>query len=339
MVRTLFVFLAAARIAAAADLVPLDTLATGSYLGFRGGLYENGSNTMPPDHLAAGLAHAARVVPRDLDGRPSASGRIVLVSIGMSNTTQEFCAQNNPAPCSPWSFVGQATSDPAVNHETLVLANGAAGGKTGDFWDSPSDPDYDRVRRTDLEPLGLTEAQVQVAWVKVANPQPRTSLPAADADAARLLTQMGNIARALKARYPNMQLVYFSSRIYAGFASSTLNPEPYAYESGFAVKWLVDAQIQQRRSGRVVESRAGNLDDNSLSPWIAWGPYLWWNSDSPRTDGLTWIRADFEGDGTHPSQSGEQKVGALLLRFFKSEPTARDWFLHLSSPRRRAVRR
>lgn len=331
MLRILLALLAATRLASAADLVPLNELGSGTYLNYPGGLYENGSNTMPPDHLAAGLLHAQQVVPRDRDGRPSPTGKIVMISIGMSNTTQEFCAANNPAPCTSWSFVGQANADPAVNHETLVLVNGAAGGKSADFWDSPSDPDYNRIRDSDLAPLGLTEAQVQVAWVKVANPQPTASLPSTNADAFRLETQMGNIARALKTRYPNIQLAYFSSRIYAGYASSTLNPEPYAYESALAVKWLVDAQVQQRRGGRVMDTRAADLNDNSVTPWIAWGPYLWRNS-------TFWSRADFEGDGTHPSPSGEQKVGAMLLTFFKSEPTAQSWFLRASGSRRRAVR-
>jgi len=307
--------------AAAQNRVPLDDLGRGLYLGqFEGGLYENGSNAMPSDHAAAGMAQAALVRPLDTHGNPSPAGKVVMISIGMSNTTQEFCATANPAPCSSWSFVGQAMADPAVNHSTLLFVNGARGGQTSDSWASPTASNYDYLRDRDLTPAGVTEAQVQVAWLKEANAQPRVSLPAADADAFRLTSQIESIVRAMKVRYPNLRLVYISSRTFAGYATTTLNPEPYAYESGLAVKWAIQSQIDQRRDG--------TLDESSV-PWIGWGPYLW--SD-------TWSRGDFEGDGTHPSQSGEQKVGALLLSFFKQEPTTRPWFLATPPVRRRAVR-
>jgi hypothetical protein len=179
---------------------------------------------------------------------------------------------------------------------------------------------------------------VQVAWLKVANPDPTVSLPAQNADAYTLVAQMGNILRAMKTRYPNLRLVYISSRIYAGYATSPLNPEPYAYESAFAVKWLIEAQINQMRTGQI-DARAGDLDYNSgVAPWIAWAAYMWADGMNPRSDGLTWSRSDFQSDGTHPSQSGQQKVGTMLLDFFKREPTATPWFLASQTvPRRRAV--
>jgi hypothetical protein len=301
------------------------------------GLYADGFNTPPPDHLAAGLAASARIRPLDRDGRPAVNGKVAMVSIGMSNTTQEYCAMLNPAPCEPWSFVGQAMLDPAVNHTTLVFVNGASGGQSAEFWDSPNEPNYNRIRDFDLVPSGLTEAQVQVGWVKVANPSPKVSLPSPQADAYRLVQQMGDIVRAMKTRYKNLQIVYFSSRVYGGYTTGSLNPEPYAYESGLAVKWLIAAQIEQKRSGKI-DSLAGDLDYDSAAPWVAWGAYLWANGMQPRGDGLIWTRTDFQSDFTHPSTEGERKVGALLLSALKKDSVARSWFLSdASPPRRRAV--
>src|SRR5258705_4892985 len=91
--------------------LPLNDLGTETYKGFMGGLYPGGSNTVPMTHASAGLAKAALVTPLDTMGAPSASGKIALVSIGMSNTTQEFCHQSNPAACNSWSFMGQAAVD------------------------------------------------------------------------------------------------------------------------------------------------------------------------------------------------------------------------------------
>jgi lysophospholipase L1-like esterase len=51
---------------------------------------------------------------------------------------------------------------------------------------------------------------------------------------------------------------------------------------------------------------------------------LWANGDKPRKDDtLVWKREDLsDKDGTHPSDSGRQKVAELLLAFFKKQP----WF-------------
>lgn len=308
--------------------VAISDLGTGCYLGFEGGLYPSGSNSVPAAHLAAGIAAASKIRPLDANGTPSASGNYVLLSIGMSNTTQEFCSEGGTlGSCLSVSFIAQAAADPAVNHSTLAIVNGAAGGKSADFWTSPTLSDYDRIRDSWLKPLDLSEKQVQIVWLKDANAQPKSSLPLPAADAYTLETELGQIARALKARYPNLRQLFVSSRTYGGYATSNLNPEPYAYESAFSVKWVVGSQIAEVASG-AGDSRAGSLRyDTGTAPWIAWGPYLWANGTTARSDGLVWLPGDFSADGTHPAASGRQKVGAMLLAFFEQAPEAQCWFL------------
>jgi hypothetical protein len=311
--------------------IPLNDLGANLYLGqFQGGLYPGGSNTVPAAHSAEGLARAAAIQPLNAAGQPSATGKYVMLSVGMSNTTQEFCSQPATEPCEPWTFVGRASQRNDLDRTHLVIVNGAAGGQAATSWDSPIDPNYNRVRDSVLAPLGLTEAQVQVAWVKQANAGPTASLPNAAADAYTLEVSLGNIVRAMKVRYPNLKMVFLSSRIYAGYATSTLNPEPYAYESGFSVKWLIQAQINQMGPGGTPDPRAGDLNYNTVAPWIAWGPYLWADGLTPRSDGLIWECLDFSSDGTHPAPGptrARSKVGGMLENFFFSSTFATPWMV------------
>lgn len=305
--------------------VPLTDLGASTYKGFVGGLYPNGSNQLPASHLARGISQARLIQPLDVQGRPNPNGKYVLLSIGMSNVTQEFCAGQGTV-CNAWSFSGKASADPAVNHSTLVLANGARGGQTADLWDSPDEPNYMRVRDQVLAPAGLSEAQVQVVWMGPVLREPTVALPDPNADAYVLQATLGSVVRALEVRYPNLRQIYVSSRTYAGYASTKLNPEPYAYETGFAFKWLVEAQIRQLDGG-AIDARSGNLGP-SQAAWLAWGAYFWaGDAEHPRSDGFYWVRQDFEGDGTHESSLGEEKAASLLLAFFKTAPTARCWFL------------
>jgi hypothetical protein len=220
--------------------------------------------------------------------------------------------------------------DPDVDQGTVFTVNGARGAQVASRWDSPDELNYDRVRDGFLVSQGFSEQQVQVVWLKVVDfLQGLPPLPAENAHAYQLMSTMSDIIRALKVRYPNLQQVYLSSRTYAGYATHDLSPEPYAYETGFAVKWLIEAQIQQMETGRI-DARVGDLDYNTVAPWLAWGPYLWANGTNPRSDGLIWLPEDFsEEDGTHPSISGREKVANLLLDFFKTSPFTHCWFLEV----------
>lgn len=62
------------------------------------------------------------------------------------------------------------------------------------------------------------------------------------------------------------------------------------------------------------------------APVLLWGPYLWTDGTKGRSDGITWQQSDTAADGTHPSQTGQQKVARLLLDFFTTDASAKPWF-------------
>jgi hypothetical protein len=335
----------------------MDMTSTETYLGFHGGLYENAAMNMPSDHLTAGTAALAQVQPLDANGNPNPNGKVVFLGMGMSHVFYEF-----------GDFMTSIQGNPMVNLATMVPVNGGQLGKTACFWTvtngnpncDPPNPAlpcaqaatnnaYDIVRDCYLTPAHVTEQQVQVAWLKQADKEPavnglRPMCNPADpnctdddnTDALHYERLLGDILRAAKIRYPNLQQVFISARSYGGYATIPLNPEPFAYENGFAVKWLIQAQVDQART-QTVDPVAGDLDyTTGKVPWVAWGPYLWADGINPRSDGLIWCdgqpgppcngEADFRlDDHTHPSPQGEAKVTQLLLKFFMNSPLT-PWF-------------
>lgn len=288
-------------------LPPLNVLGTSQYGGYAGGLYPGGSNTLPPAHLAAGMAMASGMTCRGASGAPSASGKIVWLSIGLSNTTQETQV-----------FLPMAASQPGKN-PSLVLVDGAQGGDDIDSMLNPTSDYWPHVAQQ-LQAAGVTPAQVQVVWFKQAKKQPTdTVFPN---HAMMLKAKYKTAMQLLKTRFPNLRLCYHSSRIYGGYSAGILNPEPYAWQGGWATKWLIEDQI----AGDTALTFSGAA---VRAPWLAWGPYLWADGTTvnPIT-GLSWIcPTDFSPDGVHPSTAGRQKVAAKLLQFFTTDTTTKGWFL------------
>jgi hypothetical protein len=172
---------------------------------------------------------------------------------------------------------------------------------------------YWKVNDGRLAKAGVTAKQVQVLWLKQANAGPTREFPV---EAKKLEEDIVKTLHNVRQMFPNVRIVYFSSRIYAGFAASPLNPEPHAFETAFAPKWIIARQI------------AGDADlAYDKMPWLAWGPYLWTDGVKGRKDGVTFTREDLGADGTHPSPAGQVKVGKMLLEFLKTEETAKTWFL------------
>ena len=301
-------------------LIPITEMTKGRYKGQGGGLYGDGRNTPPDSHQAAARKELARIQPLDAEGKPSRTGKIVLISLGMSNTTQEFSF-----------FKKLADADPNKSPH-VVTVDCAQGGQAAHEWAVPDErrnkerPSPWVVMDRRIEKAGFSPAQVQVVWLKQAQMGP-AGLGEFPKHAQSLQNDTAEILRMLKIRFANLRIAYLSSRIYWGYATGPLNPEPYAYESAFSVRWLIEDQIN------------GNPDLNYdpakgpvKSPLLLWGPYLWADGvNSRKSDELVWKREDLAGDGTHPSMSGRRKVAEMLLRFFKTDPNATAWFLKKSS--------
>ncbi|MFZ0548459.1 MAG: hypothetical protein WAM60_23625 [Candidatus Promineifilaceae bacterium] len=279
-------------------LVPLMDLVNGEYQGFAGGLYE-GSNEAPTQHMQIGMEAGQNVQPLDIEGQPEEMGKIVFLAVGMSNTKQEF---------QQFLKVARNRKDRRV-----ALLNGAQGG-----FDAPriADPDSQYWTKIDsqLDRRGLSPLQVQVVWFKDAIANETAPFPQ---DAQNLQGYIRDIVLIIESRYPNVKTIYFSSRAYGGYGgNASPSPETWAYQGGFAVKWLIESQINGTDPDMAYDN----------TPWLAWGPYTWADGMTPRSDGLIWQCNDFEDDGVHPAPSGEMKVANMLLSFFSENPTTTDWF-------------
>ena len=280
--------------------------ATDLYKGQDGGLYGGGLNVPPAEHTRAAEQALAHIEPLDAQGKPSPDGKIVFMSISMSNATQEFS-----------KFKQIADADP-LKSTKLTIVDCAQGGQAMAEWVSPQAPPW-TVADQRLANAKVSPQQVQIAWVKLANKGPSGDL---ETHGRKLQRDTQAVIQNAKVRFPNLRIIYLSSRIYGGYAGGNLNPEPYAYESAFAARWLIQDQI----------AGAAALNDNPdqgevKAPLLLWGPYLWADGTTPRVaDKLSYARTDLAGDGTHPSEAGREKVARLMLLFYQTDPLAKSWF-------------
>lgn len=320
-----------------AALVPLTEL-TGTYKGQDGGLYGGGRNEPPPAHVAAAKQATAKIRPLNAQGEPANDGKIVLISAGLSHTTMEF------------SEFAQAANADAQKSSQVVVVDCAQGGKPAVTWAMsgaqflPKDevarmqkeietlngfvPQANRLNEWDvaderLKTAGVTPLQVQAMWLKEAVPMP-SLLGEFPAHARTVQSDITCMLMVAQQRYPNLRVVYLSSRSYGGYALDGKNPEPYANENGFTVRWVIQAQINGEPKLNYDPAKGP-----VTAPLLLWGPYLWAKGSTPRqSDGLVWLESDFgERDRMHPAPSGKQKVVDLLLKFFKNDPLANSWFL------------
>lgn len=293
-------------------IVPMTDLGTGLYQGYQGGLYSGGSNSRPPANEADGLAFANAITPLDANGNPDPiNGKVGLIAIGMSAAHTDFDG-----------FMISAKADPTVNPK-LVVVNAAMNGVLGSRYADPNDSVWSADLNYMVPQAGITPAQVVAAWVSESDAIVSGTFPT---DMGKLKGQLQGIAQNLHKNFPNLKLAYYSSRYYTGYSNGTVHPantEPYAYESGFAVKNAIQDQINGLPA---LNYNAAN--GPVLAPWMSWGPYYWANGMLARNDGLVFTCQDAKADGNHPSiPAGKVKDAQQILNFFKTDVTTTPWFL------------
>jgi hypothetical protein len=294
-------------------ITPLNDLGTGIYLGAEGGLYPNGLNVAPPSFAASGAAIAQGIQPLDSNGNVDPNGKYALISIGESNTSETYD-----------QFMTDANADPSKNSR-LVLVRGAQPRAGAAKFADPNDGVWNPIFQFFLPQAGVTANQVVAAWVESVD-RISGQQPPFPNDMTTLQAEYESIAQNLYSKFPNIKLVYFTSKFYDGYGTGvadSIYPEPFGFESGFAVKWAIQDQI----SGNANLNWDPNIG-TVMAPWMSWAHYDWANGLLARSDGLTWSCRDVMSDGVHPSPLfGMEKDANMLLNFFKSDPATTPWFL------------
>jgi hypothetical protein len=173
-------------------LTPLTDLGSSLYQGRSGGLYPGGTNVPPPEYLEVGQRAASKVKP--------INGKIVVLSQGYSNVHQEFTA-----------FASLASTD-VVRNPAILLVNGAQPGKDALEWQDPANDAWATADAA-LAAAGVGRADVQVIWFKTTRIGEKWEFPT---DAERLRKWTRTWGANMEATYPNLKLIYASSRIYGG---------------------------------------------------------------------------------------------------------------------------
>jgi hypothetical protein len=299
--------------------VPINDLGKDLFQGRQGGLYPNGSNTMPESHQKGFSSQVALIKPLDSNGSPSANGKIAFALVGASSPKIEF----------PY-IEERARSLPNIN-ANLAFVNIGQGGLTYEKLLDASDRYWQNNVPAALKSQNISAQQVQVVWLKsdsLRRDDPLT-FPATPEYEKGLIKE---IVQKIKLAFPNCQVIYFTARnttVYvddSGVENGGIkHAEPRAYFNGWGIKWAIEDQI----NGDPELAYTGSA---AKAPIMVWGFYFWCRGAQPRvSDGYNWLATDVQKDGVHPSPEGAEKVAARFVDNFVNDATTAKWFLNANS--------
>lgn len=296
---------------------PITTLGTDTFMGEQGGLYPGGSNVMPTMHTKAGKSIGNSIKPLNAAGEVDFENGVVLFAgFGASTAGNTFNYLKNTIDTSTINIY-----NPCLKFITCTI-----GGKGLETMIPPQHNWYWTFIGDSIpESKGFTRDQVQIGWLKTASKTDSVAEFPMQPDS--LYAKYIPSIQRLKENFPNLKILYISSHAYGGYAgelsdNAELAGEPAAYYGGFAVKWVIEDQIN---GSPELKYRGGGTN----SPWLSWGPYFWADGLTPRAnDGLTWECEDYDefGGGFHLSSQGLQKEMDMLIDFFMTNSSSKKWF-------------
>lgn len=185
-----------------------------------------------------------------------------------------------------WQTWASRVRNEGLSDAEMYLPATACGTCTSDRWDDYPDKGWNHMDDR-LARRGYTFADVDVVWMMLVLSQTE-SMEVADLD--RVLTQVRTLL-------PNARQVWVTTYPYGGNRQAE-TAEPEFWRSGTVVREWILSHLTE------------------TDPWIGWAPYLWAYGDTPRSDGLVWLRSDYVDDGIHLSVDGRNKATDLLHPFF-----------------------
>lgn len=290
---------------------PWDDISAGPHLGEPRGLWKPGSNDRPAKHEEVLRHLASRISP--------IGGKIGLVSMGMSGGKLVSDA-----------FAPLLALEPHL-HPALTFVNGCVNGRDCADLASVTNP-YWSTELPSLLAGKLAANQVQAVMLFSGRQVPTPIFPASiPVVAAELAAAVQNV----KLFYPNVQLLFFTSTTYGGYADLALSvpPEPHNLEQAAHHREML---LMQLGGSLACDPRAGSV----VAPGLTWGPYTWCDGATQHpTTGLTWKCNAAPGqptdvnknDGHHPSSNfsgrGAHKLAEMWMEMFRSDhQITRGWF-------------
>ena len=274
-----------------AGLTASTDLAGGFYVdpqggSHRGGLYDTGLNTRPPEIDAV---------------RPTvtAVNNVIGVAVLGGSTIRNIAD----------SLFAAVQRDP-IKNRFITTANGGISGKRMDSWADPASSAWQGFANA------LTSAGIQPSQLRVVLVMDIQSAEAGtfEGEVAQNATWMDNTVSNIRTKYPSVQIVYLTSHHYVGYSGDPVIKEPLAYWNAWSVQRVVRRRAGTANPWTVVGAYvwANGLGSDRILGGIP-----------GRSDGVEYACGDFQAvggsAGVHMIAGGAVKATNDFMKFLHSD--------------------